>query len=504
MAARGVTRPMGLREIEGATPGDHDRDDGHDPEQMMLLHHRNTLWVPWTLMLLGLWLLVAPATFGYTDEANWATPSGGRGVWFSDVDTHDSLRASLLMWSDLVSGALLVLLGWRALRPSRPYTMWAACLVGVWLVLAPVVLWAPSLAGYVSDSLVGMLVIALTILIPGMPNMVRFMEMGPDRPPDWTYNPSSWPQRTVLIGLGFAGLLASRYLAVYQLGYVDALWDPVFGFEEGTRLVLDSEMSHKWPVSDAALGTAAYTFEFLMGFMGGTSRWRTMPWMVTLFGILVIPLGLSHIALVMSQPVVVHQWCTFCLLAAALMLPMITLTADEVIAMGQHLRDAIRRGDRGGSAWKVFWLGGTAEGCTPDEGTPELSELPDRLGAVTRAMVRGSTVPWSLAVTTLLGIWLLLAPAAFGVSIRSGAADAAHIGGAVVIVASVVAFAEVVRAVRWVNLLVAPGIIAAVVFTSSDAGYATAMVITGLLVAMLSLPTGDVQDSYGRWDRLIR
>ena len=44
-----------------------------------------------------------------------------------------------------------------------------------------------------------------------------------------------------------------------------------------------------------------------------------MPWMVTFFGILVVPLGLTHIVLVISQPVVVGAWCTFCLLAALIM-----------------------------------------------------------------------------------------------------------------------------------------------------------------------------------------
>lgn len=59
--------------------------------------------------------------------------------------------------------------------------------------------------------------------------------------------------------------------------------------------------------------------------MGSPTHWRTMPWMVTFFGILVIPLGLVHILLVISQPVIVGEWCTLCLLAAAIMLPMIPL-----------------------------------------------------------------------------------------------------------------------------------------------------------------------------------
>src|SRR5699024_6528217 len=118
--------------------------------------------------------------------------------------------------------------------------------------------------------------------------------------------------------------------------------------------VLNSSMSHSWPVSDAAIGTFAYTLECLMGFMGSPSRWRTMSWMVTLFGILVIPLGLVSIFLVISQPLVVGAWCTLCLATAIIMLPMIPLEVDEVIAMSQHLIQRKRRGD---SFWTTFWKG---------------------------------------------------------------------------------------------------------------------------------------------------
>jgi len=79
-----------------------------------------------------------------------------------------------------------------------------------------------------------------------------------------------------------------------------------------------------------------------------------MPWMVVLFGILVIPLGLVHVFLVVSQPVVVGQWCTLCLVAAAIRWPMLPLEADEVVAMGQHLKQCKRRGER---LWTVFWKG---------------------------------------------------------------------------------------------------------------------------------------------------
>jgi len=495
---RGVTRPMALREAEE----EHERDP--DTQEMLEDHHRHTLWIPWALVLLGVWTALAPFTLGYLTESQWARPSGGRGVWFADVATHDALRANLMTWSDVVAGLLLVVLGWRALRPDRPVARWAACLVGVWLVFAPVVLWSPSAAGFASDSLVGLLVIALTILVPGMPNMISFMQMGPATPPGWSYNPSSWSQRSILIALGFAGLLVSRYLAAYQLGYIDTVWDPFFGFAGGTQSVLDSEMSHTWPISDAGLGAVAYSFEFLMGFMGGPSRWRTMPWMVSMFGVLVIPLGLSHIALVMSQPAVVHHWSTLALVAAAVMLPMITLTVDEIVAMGQHVRDAIRRGDRGGSAWKVFWMGGGSDGSTEDDRTPPIADAHDHPGHVLRASMWGATVPWHLAAVAALGAWLLVAPAAFGVDIRSGGADVAHIGGAAVIVLAVIAFGEPVRALRLLCAPVGLGIAGLVLATGPEPAYAATIVLTGVLVAALSLPRGRVTERYGDWKALTR
>lgn len=490
MSNRGSTRPA-------ETTGDGTRQEALEQ------HHRQTLWVPWTLVLLGVWLLVAPSAFGYGNPDLWTVPSGGRGVWFSDR-TLDALRADLTIWSDLVAGAALVVFGWRSLRPDRPVSRWVACLVGVWLVFAPVLLWAPTAAAFVNDSLVGMLVIALAILIPGMPNMPKYMVHGGDTPPGWSYNPSSWPQRAILIALGFAGLIVSRYLAAYQMGYVDVLWDPFFGWSTGTQAVLDSQMSHGWPVSDAGMGAVAYAFEFLMGYMGGTARWRTMPWMVTIFGILVIPLGLAHIALVMSQPVVVHAWCTFCLVAAALMLPMIPLEVDEVVAMGQHLRRSRRRGDRGGSLWRVFWLGGGSEDSTHDERTPPLVDLHQRPGPVLGSSVWGFTAAWNLGAGALLGLALLAAPAVFGVDIRTPAADLAHIGGAAVLVVAVVAMGDVLRFLRYMNVAAGLAIAVLVLPVAGVSPYSVTVAAIGVATAALSLRRGPIPERYGAWQRILR
>lgn len=491
---------------------EHDHGGGHemshdDRLQMLHSHHQQTLWIYWTLPMLGVWLLLAPFNFGYLNEGLWVDPSGNRGPWFAENSTAElrELRAWLMTGSDLICGVLLLVFGWRSLTPDRPRSLWLCCFVGVWLTFAPVLFWAPTAASYLNDSIVGIVVMALTILIPGMPNMIMYMQHGPPTPPGWSYNPSSWPQRWIMIVTGFAGFVVSRYLAVFQLGYVDYVWDPFFGFEEGTKKVLNSKMSHLWPISDGGLGAVSYTFEFLMGYMGSPSRWRTMPWMVAFFGVLVIPLGLTHIFLVISQPVVVHAWCTMCLLAAAIMLPMIPLEVDEVIAMFQHLRQAKQRGDRGGSLWKIFWLGGKADDCTADERSPALMKMPSKPKAVFNASIWGMSFPWTLTVSTVLGLILMFCPTLFGIDIRTPAADIAHLGGALMITVSVIAMGEVVRIGRYLN--VALGIIVAAgpwLVDGMTTGFAVTCTVLGLTVAGLSIPRGPKNESYGAWDRYVR
>src|SRR3546814_18333607 len=98
-----------------------------------------------------------------------------------------------------------------------------------------------------------------------------------------------------------------------------------------------------------------------MGAMGSAKRWRTMPWMVTFFFILVVPLGGVSIFFIMIQPVVIGTYCTLCLIAAAAMLVIIPLAIDEVVAMGKYIlrRSEARRGGKecagkGRSRWSAY------------------------------------------------------------------------------------------------------------------------------------------------------
>jgi hypothetical protein len=443
--------------------------------------------------MLGVWMVASPLTFNYAK--NVVEPSGGREVWLSM-----SGRIAAMKWSDIISGILLIFFGWRALTPNRPYSIWICCFIGIWISMAPLIFWSPTAVGYLNGTMVGVLVIALSILIPGMPNMIMFMKMGGDVPDGWSYNPSSWPQRWIMIALAFVGWIASRYLAAFQLGYVDYAWDPFFG--NSTIKVLNSDMSHSWPISDAALGTLAYTLEFLMGCMGGTSRWRTMPWMVTFFGILVIPLGFVSIFLVISQPLSVGAWCTICLATAIIMLPMIPLQIDEVIAMGQHMVQRKRKGD---SLWRVFWKGGEPVTTKSDDRSPTLLSFPQKPLKVFKASIWGMSSPWMLTLTTILGLGLMFVPAQLGVGIETKAADINHLGGALVVVTAVVCMAEPLRIGRYFNVLLGLAIAVLPWFVQDGALLLSIIdTVLGIAIAVLSLPQGKIAERYGLWNQYVK
>lgn len=247
-----------------------------DHRQMLLDMRRSWLWTNGAVILLGVSLAVSPATFGY----------GGAAAW-----------------NDVLAGVLIAVFAAAAFSPTWDfYGRWGAALVGLWLQFAPL-LFQPPAAGYLVDTMAGVLVVVLMVLVPMMPGMAHHMAMmqpGPDVPPGWTYCPSTWHQRVPMIVLAFIGWMISRYLAAYQLGYTSHVWNPFFG--EQSMGVLTSEVSRMWPVSDAGVGALAYTIEMLMAWMGDRRRWRTMPWMVSFFFLLVVPLGVTHVVLVIMQP----------------------------------------------------------------------------------------------------------------------------------------------------------------------------------------------------------
>ncbi len=372
-------------------------------------------WTPYALLFLGVWQLAAPATFGYR------------------------LHASIL--SDLITGFVLIGFGLYLRKGMKTWALWAVAFVGVWMQLAPLVFWDPQAVSYASNTLAGVLAILFSIVLPPLSKEpVKNLGL---IPPGWSYNPSSWPRRIPIASFAVIGWFISRYLAAYQLHYIDQMWDPFFG--QGTLDVITSAISKDFPVSDAGLGAFAYTIDLLLTCSGDETRWRTSPWMVLLFGILVIPLSLVTILLIILQPLVVGAWCGWCLISAGCMVAMIPLAVGEVAAVMQLLRRS-----RGPTFWKVFWKGDDKKNGQPDKRTPPC-DAPWR--KLLPAMIWGVTPTWTLTLSLCVGVLLMISPSFL--SMEKGLADVDHILGALMIANSSISMAENIRSWRFGNSLFA-------------------------------------------------
>jgi hypothetical protein len=182
-------------------------------------------------------------------------------------------------------------------------------------------------------------------------------------PPNLDYNPSSWGQRVPICLLAGIAFLIAAYMALYQWRLIGDVWDPIFGAQ--TKQVLDSETSEtmrRWiRLPDAALGALAYLGDALFGLAGSTRRWQYRPWLVVLFGIDVIPLGIVSVILVVMQGTIVGAWCFLCLVTAAISVLLVLLAYDEVWATLRYLRRVWKRTHDRGVLWRTFWGGAHPE-----------------------------------------------------------------------------------------------------------------------------------------------
>jgi uncharacterized membrane protein len=438
-------------------------------ERSVRLQHGQNLWAHFLNMGLGLWLMSSPPILGYTDQP--------------------------MTLSDLASGALIMFFSALSLSRLHQWARIANAMVGVWLLFAPLLFWAPTAAGYLNDTLVGALVIGLSVVVRPMPGIgVAARTTGPDIPPGWRYSPSAWTQRVPIIALAFVGLYISRYLAAYQLGHTESAWDPFFG--DGTERIITSDVSKAWPVPDAGLGAVTYMLEILTGIIGGRARWRTMPWLVVLFGVMIVPLGAVSLFFIIIQPIVIGTWCSLCLVAAAAMLLQIPYSVDELVASGQFLLDRRRRGK---SVILAFLRGDTMEGgkrIPPEDfERPALVIVKDMLGG-------GVNLPWSLALSAALGIGLMCTRLLFDTA--GAQADSDHLLGALIVTVSVTAMGEAARPARFVNILLAVALMfAPFMFDGGSLVADAAGVAVGILLIALSIPRGRIDNTYGTWSKYL-
>ena len=431
-------------------------------------HNYKTLWSYVVNGILAIWLINQPFLLDY--------------------------KSAALMKSDIISGVIVILVEIIAFVPRFALLRWGTVAVAFWLLLAPLIFWSPTPAVYLIDTLMACLFIAFAVLIPGLPGRAGIQLSGPDKPPGWSYNPSSWIRRWLGIALALIGFFLARYLAAHQLGYIPHVWDPFFG--GGSDRVTGSALSRSFPISDAGFGAVAYMLEVLTGFMGSRARWRTAPFIAVTFAVLVIPLGATSILLVIMQPVVVGAWCGFCLVSAAALLISVPLAVHESIAVGQFLVLTYKQKK---NFWQTFWLGGNVlgyEGKDPDR-------IPWSIRQRWAGSVQGVSLPWLIIVQAIVGVWLMVRPSILPFNIESANCD--HWMGAIIVTVAAVAAAEVTRTARFVNVIAGVMVlILTLVFSSESTAVLISGIASSVILIIASIPRGVIIERYASWNRLIK
>ena len=411
-----------------------------------------------TIALLGFWLIASTITFG--------------------------TQSAPLFYSNFVAGLLLIGLGIKCRKDPKAIEIWALTAVGTWLQLAPLLFWAPKASSYINDTFVGVWIIALAITLHPIPGL-SLNEKG-TIPPGWSFNPSSWSQRIPIAFLAFICWMISRYLAAYQLGYIDTVWDPFF--TPGTKGVLTSDVSKAFPVSDAGLGALAYTLEFFSACQGGSNRWRTAPWLVLVFGILVIPVSIVSTVLIILQPLAVGTWCTLCLTTALCMLISMPFAIAEVTATIQFLRHSKEK-----PFLALLFQGGTCAKEKPDRLTPPM-ESP--ILTLLESSLSGLTFPWNLSLSAILGVFVMAIPSLF--NLEGILYQMNPILGAFTTVVSIVSFSECARKARYLNFGLGALLLIGTLVAHNQIGNKVLLVQLTLAIgiALLSLRKGPIRQLF--------
>ena len=427
----------------------------------------------------------------------------GLGTWLLTQPFLINVQEPLLRWSEIGLGAALMVFATLALSWRMQWARWVCAGIGALVMAVPFLFWTGNAAAYLSDTLVGALIFGFAICTRPEPGPSAIAALtGPMTPPGWTYNPSDWVQRIPIIALALIGLYVSRYLAAYQLEHIPDVWDPFFAGspqdpQNGTEEIITSSVSEAFPVSDAALGGYTYLLEIVTGIVGSRMRWRTMPWLVVLFGLMIAPLGITSIFFIVIQPLVIGTWSTLALIGALAMLVQIPYSLDELIATIDYLW---RRWKKGDPVLWIFLRGGTDEG---ENAIPHEDEFDRAPGTVFADMWQGGvSLNWGLGLCLAAGLWLMLTRLTLGT--EGALANADHLIGALALTVTVTATAELGRIVRFLNVPLGLGAcLTPLILEGGGLLQIVFGVIAGLALIVGAVPRGRIDNEYGETGRII-
>lgn len=160
----------------------------------------------------------------------------------------------------------------------------------------------------------------------------------------------------------------------------------------------------------------------------------------------------------------------------------------------------MRQRVQAGDSWLMVLLrGGPSDPDTRSERMVS-DRLPQRWALV--MWKTGLSFHWPLWASVVIGALLMATRLLIGS--EPPIAHAEHLIGALVITVSIAAMAEVVRSLRFVNVLLGTALIGVpFLFEGADLMNTIVAVLAGAILIAINIPRGPVAGDYGSWNRYI-
>ncbi|AAP98168.1 hypothetical protein CpB0235 [Chlamydia pneumoniae TW-183] len=375
---------------------------------------------------LGLLLLCSPNTLNYTQ-----------------VD---------VIFSDRLCSCLLIFLAIASL--TKRSLLWLGAPLGIWVTLfACVAGRSPTI--FANDTLIGFAILAVVCISPTRPEA---LEVGPTLPEGFSYNPSAGGRRAAVLFLSLLGWLEARYLTASSLGITSS--------QSSNFLLLYSSIM------------TVYSLLVVLSLAGSERRWHTRPKIV-----IATALALTGVIILTLLPIILHQLrydCWLCLCLTIEPALAVVFAYDETRAtlryISQFLGDkrALTRASFFGSEYYKHTLS-----------WEERTVLP--LRKAYKQAFEGISFPINQLLAILVATVFVKVNSSMG--LPTFPRNFLNICCWFIIVLFILAFAESLRHLRWMNLIFSAAILFSPVLfhIPVESPMFLPIIVTGLILIILSI-----------------
>ncbi|MBM3207873.1 MAG: hypothetical protein FJZ57_04635 [Chlamydiae bacterium] len=275
------------------------------------------------LLFLGCLLLISPLCFGYSS---------------SKIGISDSITGLILLLNAAIS---LFYFNYR--------TLLILFFVGFWLLYSPIKFWVIDPSIFIRDTLLGYFIVFLVF---------QFDKMNAAREPlpikhiqKIMFYPSGWGRRYASALCALLICLIGSYLGSYEAGFIDAIWDPIFGSNSGDVFSFVSE--DYFVISESHFFSFLGYVIFIFSFQGDSNRWLLRPWLPILQFLISAFIFCILIFLMIVVSSFNHAWSIYNLSMAVAAFGMVFLSVNEFMTSFSLLMSIKNFNDRR----RAFWCG---------------------------------------------------------------------------------------------------------------------------------------------------